>query len=535
MNFARIGVRAAGTLHDEAVMRVSRFPMRYFDMNPIGRIFARFSSDYGTAMRTAGGPFADFVGHIFDFFWMFVLIGIASPYFLPLVILALGANAFIYFRSREFLRNERRALSAERGPSIAHFAETVQGHRVIKVFLRQQNFADRFGVLLQRLNLQKIRSTIAAGSYTLKMQAVTGFLLLGIAVLGLSLAERGVISLGSVAVAVTLVTMASQSANRFFELIVMIEEACTGLERLDEYIHAPLESGAALPSKRLFPTDQAVGDRDLRPLENFGEIELRDLRFRYDKGLPLILKGVSLKFGAGERVGIIGRTGSGKSSVLQAIYGLYPVETGNIFFNGMQVSTGGPGFMPGKLSDELVADAEISMDRFRRHLSLISQEPAIFQGSLRYNLHPGQLDDDLLLSTLESVGLGPWVKKLGRCPLDHYLAEKGGNLSAGQRQLICLARCILAVTPVLLMDEATSAVDPQAEAWIMRALDSSLKGRTQIIIAHRLSTIEKFDRLYWLDSGRVLMEGRPDEVIREYRRHADDRSGRQTVLSVSTV
>ncbi len=190
----------------------------------------------------------------------------------------------------------------------------------------------------------------------------------------------------------------------------------------------------------------------------------------------------------------MGRTGSGKSSLIQALFYLYPLKEGKISIK--QLSP---------------LDGKTDLQLYRKSIALIAQDPTLFKGTLWENLDVlGNRSENELFLALERVGLQSWANRAG---LERAIEEKGRNLSQGERQLICMARCLLQETPVIVMDEATSSVDPQSEEILVRATEEFFKGKTQIIIAHRLSTLIHCDRILWLKQGEIAMLGKPQEVL----------------------
>lgn len=532
---AHFGIRTVGKLHDETVLRMSRVPMQFFDSTPLGRIFARFSSDYSTVLRTAGGPAADLMGQSIDLLLIAGMILWVSPYYLPIIVAAIGLNYLFFSLNRAPLRFERRELAAARGPSFAHFAETVQGSATIKAYSRVDNFRRRFLLLFDQMNLHKARNSLLHNAYVFQMNVVSALLYFGTASLGLYLIAIGYSGIGAVGVTITFVTMITQTVQRFFDVVVMFEEAMTGLERFDGYLHEPLEQGALRPQQAMFGNEPkqtlyeqghvsktsasrfqstSADQSRQRPLlqvhllRQHSALSLRTkgLSLRYKKGDPWILKDLDIDIKAGEKVGIIGRTGAGKSSLIQAFFHLYPFE-GQFFIGEQQVQA-----HPDR-------SAALSIHDARSLMGFIPQEPSIYNASLRANLtRLRSMKDQQLMEALYQVGLGDWImqKTEGNNPnsvLDRRLQEGGKNLSQGQKQLLCMARCIVHKTPIILMDEATSAVDPSTETQVMQALHHAFADRTVIMIAHRLTTIERCDRIIWLDQGSIRQQGLPSEVL----------------------
>jgi ABC-type multidrug transport system fused ATPase/permease subunit len=311
------------------------------------------------------------------------------------------------------------------------------------------------------------------------------------------------------------VVFSGTSLQMFFEWFAQFEEAMTGVERLNDYLRRPLEPGAKLPVSRDFPTDHPVykmnEEEELRRTRlvdaRSASVTIENLWFRYSPDLPYVLKGLEFQIRPGEKIGIVGRTGSGKTSFVQALFHLYPFERGRILIDGRGPAVG--------RADQLEGSVDVNL--FRRNIALISQEPTLFRGTLRENLDLTLLhEDNKLLDAIERVGLTEW---LGEQPkgFETIIEERGRNLSAGERQLLCMARCLLQDAPVVVMDEATSSVDPQSEEILVRATREFFSDRTQIIIAHRLSTLVHCDRILWLHQGEIRMFDRPEKILPEFQ------------------
>lgn len=510
--FSRLSAQAVSTIYDETTLRTSRQPMQFFDQNPVGRIVTRFSSDYSNVFRLFGGPLAEFFAIVFDLIAMLILVCLASPYYIPILLLITSVNYGIYRWNRDRLRIERRELSASRSPSIAHFSETTQGASIIRVFARQSVFLERFLALNDRYLNQRLKTQKAVIGFSLQMSTSTACLLLVTGIAGLEMVRLGLVSVGSVGVAFTFIVLSGTSIQMFFDWLSQFEEAMTGVERLDNYLRRSLEPGLKLPASRLFVTDHptyAAGEEEVLTQSKFvtsksASIRVENLWLRYGDEMPFVLKGLNFSIAAGEKVGIVGRTGSGKTSLVQALFQLYPLSEGRVFIDEQAAELDQPNLDGAHLVD---------LSLFRRAIALISQEPTLFRGSVRQNLDlSGRVSPERLLDSLKRVGLDDWIQAQPQ-GLDAVVEERGRNLSAGERQLLCMARCLLQDAPIVIMDEATSSVDPQSEEILVRATREFFKDRTQIIIAHRLSTLEHCDRVLWLDQGVVRAFDKPGIVI----------------------
>lgn len=504
--FSRLSAQAISSIYDEVTLRTSRYPMAFFDRNPAGKIITRFSSDYGNMFRMFGGPLAEFFSIIFDLIIIVLLLGFASPFYLIIVAFIAIFNYVLFKANQMRLREARRELSASRSPSISHFAETTQGANNIRVYNKQRNFIDRFSELDQIFLNKKQDTTNRILNFSLQMNGLSSLMFLATGLLSWYLTTHSMITVGSIGVAFGLITLASSTVTMFFEWFSQLEEAMVGAERLNQFLRHSTEPGNPLPSTSKFPTHHwrykspLNLDFDLLKQKN-ASLEVRDLWLSYSEYSPWILKNINFKIEPGERIGLVGPTGSGKTSLIQAIFYLYELNKGQILIDGMKP----------KLSQN---EEGLDLNLYRRSISLISQEPTLFQGTLRDNLDPLGLHTDIELQRalkqvdLVYIQLGDWIE------------EKGKNLSMGEKQLVCMARCLLQSSPIVIMDEATSNVDPQSEQIMVRATEEIFQGRTQIIIAHRLSTLQKCDRILWLEHGEVRKFAPTEEVLREFKLEA---------------
>lgn len=522
VTFSRLSAQAVSTLYDETTYRASRFPMRFFDTNPVGRVVTRFSSDYGNVFRLFGGPLAEFLSILFDLTCMIFLVSLASPFYLPVILVYILLNAWVYRRNREHLRNQRRDLSASRSPSISHFAETAQGAATIRSFNREPSFQKRFERLDAFYLDQKLRTVRSVLYFSWQMNALTAFLLFATGCMSWVLLQKGLLSIGAIGVAFALITLSGNTVLMFFEWLAQVEEALIGVERLNQYLQAPIEPAAALPRSAQFPTHHAkeTGHEPHPEIylaqEKALSVEFRDVHFRYHASLPWVLNGLNFHIHPGEKIGVIGRTGGGKSSLIQALLQLYPVEQGQILIGGHPIATHfkSPG---------------LGLNAARKLFAFIPQDPTLFRGSLRENLDFESLhSDDDIFTVLKQVGLAEWATREG---LRLVVEERGRNLSLGEKQLLCLARAVLQRAPILIMDEATSSIDPHSEEMLTQATSELFRGRTQILIAHRLSTLETCDRIFWMREGRLFSEGTPAEILPRFEK--SDYLGPASVLSPS--
>ena len=467
-----------------------------------------------------GGPLGEFLSIAFDMLLFFILIMLASPFYLPIIVVSVILNFYLYKLNQPKIRAARREASRLRGPSTAHFAETVQGANVIKTYGKESVFYESFGKKIDDTLHAQYKADTSNNFFALQMSFLNIILLLFTASLGLWLIQKGFVSVGSLGVAFIFIAMISTTIQIFFEWIASVEDALSATERMSEYLFSELEPGAQLPLSSTFETSQPrekkidpprIKNNDTFNTPSSYALEVKNLSLNYQTDGPLILNNINFYVRPGEKIGIIGKTGSGKSSLIQALFHLYPFVCGEILVNGTQAAL--------DLSDLNKKQNYVSLEDFRSSIFLLTQEPALYTGTLRENLtsHP-QISDDELMHTARLIG---FEKMILSHPdkLDMSIHEKGANISSGEKQLICMARCLLQNAPLILMDEATSAIDPQSEDNITRVIKNHLKNKTLISVAHRLSSIQECDRILWLDEGKIVMDDSPQRVLPLFKKH----------------
>ena len=505
VRFSRISSRAVSSLYDETTLRVSRAPMSFFDRNPVGRIMTRFSSDYGNIFRLFGGPLAEFFSILFDLIALVLLLTVVHKSMF-LLMLAYGAvNILIYRINRTKLREARRTLSSQRGPSIAHFAETAQGAISIRLFEKEALFQARFAYL-DKIYLESKRKTVALVlSYVFQMNFLSTFWFLVGGFYSWWGLKQGFMTVGDVGVSLGLIVFSFNSVQMFFEWLTQLEEGFVGVERMDDYLRRPLEKHMTLPSSTKYRTDHPLDtkineEKRLVAKPTAFEIKFDNVSFKYNEDQDWIFKNFSLMIPEGQKLGIIGRTGSGKSSLLQILSHLYPLTEGSVSIGQNDPDKGG------------------DLQTLRKSVAYLPQDPVIFKASLRDNLNLENIcSDDEMIEALLKVGMGPWFESINR-NLDYELQEKGKNISLGEKQLLGLARCLLQKAPIFVLDEATSALDPVTEKIVLTVLRQEYKGKTLLFVAHRLQTLGICDEILWLEKGKVKLKGRAQDVLSHFEK-----------------
>lgn len=489
--FSRLSAKAISTIYDETTFRTSRFPLSFFDQTAVGKISTRFSSDYGNAFRLFGGPLAEFISIVFDLISIFIIIcWINILYIIPLLIAAV-LYYFILKMNENTLRTNRSLSSTQRGPSIAHFSETVQGALCIRQDSRQNSFLNRFNELDNLFTTAKKNVFKSVFTFSLQLSVMSLLVFLLNAAISVYLFEKKVLGAGEITVVISYTLLATTALQMFFEWYSQFDEALIGVSRLDEYIRTDIEAGAYLPAESSFDTGhpKLAPDAPLSvPSTRKLTLEIENLSLKYETQDHETLKNITLTIPPGSKVGIIGRTGSGKTSLIAAILKLYPYSKGSVSFKE---------YTP------------FSVDDYRKQFAVISQDTFFIRGSLKDNIDFNHMYSDAdLADALHRVGID--------LPLSTYVEENGNNLSQGEKQLISLCRGLLKNSPIIIFDEATANIDPQSEATINDILMKTLQEHTQIIIAHRLDTVKKCDFILWLSDGQIKKFGPPKEILEAF-------------------
>lgn len=494
--FSRLSALAVSRIYDETTYHVSRLPITFFESQPVGKITTRFSSDYGNVFRLFGGPLAEFLSILFDLISIVIIMVFIHPLFLFTILAASGCYLFLLKRNQLRLRQTRRDLSTNRAPSISHFSETVQGATIIRQNSKEKMFLEKFLEYDQKYLTSKWNVFWQVTRFSLELNFLSTILFTANALICLSLIKGKIIGIGQTGVILSFTLLATYTLQMFFEWFSQFEEAMTGVEKMDEYIRLPLEQGIALPWYSDFSTSHPKKSKPVphqhQTLQNTVEeilpenhLQVENLYFKYPASAEMILHAISFRLKKGDKLGIIGRTGSGKTTLISALLHLYPIESGVVLINGKNES-----------------DAE----KHRALFSVISQDQLFLTGSIRDNLD--------LFRTSSNAEIEKILKQVGLSfSLQDPVTEKGQNLSQGEKQLLSLARGLLQKAEIFIFDEATSNVDPHSENLMNQALSNVLADKTQIRIAHRLQTVEDCDQILWLDRGHVKKVGDTEEVL----------------------
>ncbi|KAI0887499.1 P-loop containing nucleoside triphosphate hydrolase protein [Annulohypoxylon maeteangense] len=480
-------IEASRKLHERMATAIFRSPMSFFDTTPAGRILNRFSSDIYKLDEVLARTFNMLFVNLARSGFTLVVISVSTPAFIALII---PLSAIYYWVQRYYLRTSRelkRLDSVSRSPIYAHFQESLGGISTIRAY-RQQDRFELENEWRVDSNLRAYFPSISSNRWlAIRLEFLGAIIILGAAGFAIiSVTNHSKLSAGMVGLAMSYALQITTSLNWIVRQTVEVETNIVSVERVLEYARLPSEAPEIIHKRRPQVAWPA-----------HGAVEFHNFSTRYRPGLDLVLKNINLDIKSHEKIGVVGRTGAGKSSLTLSLFRLIEPVTGNISIDDLNTST-------------------IGLLDLRRRLAIIPQDAALFEGTVRDNLDPGHVHDDTeLWSVLDHARLKEHVAGM-EGGLEAKINEGGSNLSAGQRQLISLARAMLTPSNILVLDEATAAVDVETDAMLQNTLRSSLfSHRTIITVAHRINTILDSDRIVVLDKGEVVEFDTPQALIQK--------------------
>ena len=472
---------ASYRLHNRMLWSVLRAPSSFFFKNSIGSIMNRFAKDISTMDHLLP---RFYLHSLFIFFYiLFTFVAALMVHWLTVVPCFLLIVFLIIYRFQlvRTIRQLKRIESAAKSDVISHFSSTLHGlttihslnlesHQILKLYSYQNNHLKCWRIFYAYLRFFVFQVDVLVSVYGFIVAVIIIILRNDLSPLVSAFILSQVFSLLDL----------TQYSIRFS---AEVEMNMVSVERVLDYIDLPQE--APLHSNR---TSQFHVSR--------GDVEFRDVELRYSPELPLVLKGVSFQVRGGEKVGIVGRTGSGKTSLQNALLRLIELSSGSICIDGVDVR-------------------ELGLHELRNQISIIPQDPVLFSGALRFALDPfSSFRDDQVWQVLEEVELGEKVKKLER-QLEFSISEGGSNFSVGERQLLCLARAILKQSRILMLDEATSYVDTITDSKIQHLLQSKFENCTVFTIAHRIHTVMQYDWILVMENGEIVESGSPSNLLED--------------------
>ncbi|KAF0688401.1 Aste57867_19978 [Aphanomyces stellatus] len=470
------GLRASQTLFDQLATSLLHAPMTFFDATPLGRILSRFGGD----INKIDGRLPFSVGYFWTSLFLLLASTLTIVIVVPLSMFALLPLACLYYLVGaayvQPARELERLTKAAQAPVLTHIAESLDGASVVRSLHASSRFLDMHHVNIDHENALVNATELAGQWFQLRVQLASACLVFGVA--ASLVAFRDALSPGMLGLLFTYALQMTSLLEGMVQVWSTLETALVAPERIAEFTSlAPSEGGDLNP---------CCTSLDKHPCSLFPRCAIRFDRvsFRYAPATPFVLQDVSFHVQAGEKFGVVGRTGAGKSSLTLVLFRLYELDAGVITIDGVDIST-------------------LPRSALRRHLAIIPQQPVLFRGTLRQVLDPfDEYDDVAIWSVLRQVDLAAMT-----ATLEALVEDKGANFSVGERQLLSLARALLRQAKIVVLDEATAAVDQNTDRRIQQVLRHAFKAATVVTIAHRIETLVDYDRILVLSQGKVAQCG----------------------------
>ncbi|KAI5862830.1 ATP-binding cassette transporter protein YOR1-like protein [Durotheca rogersii] len=485
ISLAIFGTNASKALLSQAVTKTLRAPMSFFDTTPLGRITNRFSRDVDVMDNSLSDAMRMYFLTLAMIISVFALIIAFFPYFaialVPLAILFVFAASYYRASAREVKRFE----SVLRSVVFAKFGEGLSGVASIRAYGLKDRFIADLRAAIDEMDAAYYLTFSNQRWLSTRLDLIGNSLVFTTGILVVT--SRFDVPPSIAGLVLSYILSIVQMLQFTVRQLAEVENGMNAVERI-QYYGTKLEEEGPEHTTEVRPS-----------WPEKGEIVFDSVEMRYRENLPLVLKGLSIHVQGGERIGIVGRTGAGKSSIMSTLFRLVELSGGRIYIDGLDIST-------------------VGLHDLRSRLAIIPQDPTLFRGTVRSNLDPfGEHSDLELWSALRQSGLVAAdgqadEKDPARVHLDSVVEEEGLNFSLGQRQLMALARALVRGSQIIVCDEATSSVDMETDDKIQRTMAAGFRGRTLLCIAHRLRTIIGYDRICVMDAGRIAEVGTPLEL-----------------------
>uniref|UniRef100_A0A2K5PR76 ATP binding cassette subfamily C member 11 n=1 Tax=Cebus imitator TaxID=2715852 RepID=A0A2K5PR76_CEBIM len=477
--FTKVMRKASSALHNKLFNKVFRCPMSFFDTTPTGRLLNCFAGDLDELDQLLPIVAEEFMLLFLVVISLLLIVSVLSLYILLMGAIIIVICLIYYIMFKKAIRVFKRLENHSRSPLFSHILTSLQGLSSIHVYGKTEDFISQFKRLTDTQNNYLLLFLSSTRWLALRLEIITNLVTLAVALfvaLGISSSPYPF-----KAMAISLVLQMASNFQSTSRIGLETEAHFMAAERMLQYMkmcisEAPLHvEGTSCPPE--WP--------------QHGEITFQDYYMKYRDNTPIVLNGINLTIRSHEVVGIVGRTGSGKSSLGVALFRLVEPMAGRILIDGMDICS-------------------IGLEDLRSKLSVIPQDPVLFSGTIRFNLDPFDCHtDQQIWDALERTFLINTISKLPK-KLHTDVVENGGNFSVGQRQLLCIARALLRNSKIILIDEATASIDTETDTLIQRTIREAFQGCTVLVIAHRLTTVLNCDHILVMGDGKVVEFDRPE-------------------------
>lgn len=477
---AKLSQYTVKTMRRDLFDNLVHLPIKYFDTHRHGDLMSRMTNDVENISTTISQSIGSLISGVLTVLGSFAIMMVYSPLLTLISLSTIFLTIIVSSVMTKFMRKYFMQLQILLGRINGHVEEMVTGYRTVVAYSKEQDAIDEFSSMNDELRRCGIRAQICGGVMGPLMNCISNFGFVLIAAFGGWFTMRGMITVGTIQAFILYSKQFSRPINEIANQYANIQTAIAGAERIFEVMEAEHE------------TDNGASDFTAENVK--GDICFKDVVFGYEEG-KTVLKGLDLDVKRGQKIAIVGATGSGKTTVVNLLTRFYDIDSGSITVDGVPIT-------------------EIRMAELRRSIAIVLQDTVLFSGTIEDNIRYGKenASPEEVKAAAAHANADEFIERLPE-GYAAQLSEGGSNLSQGQRQLLAIARAVLADPPILILDEATSSVDTRTEMHIQSAMVALMKNRTSLIIAHRLSTIRDADKIVVIDGGRVAEMGSHDELI----------------------
>ena len=475
-----ISQKLAYNLRDELSKKINRLPMSYFDKTTNGEVLSRFTNDIDTLAQSLNQSLTQIITAVTTLVGVFIMMltisGIMTVAALVIIPIGMFAISMIIKRSQKFFAQQQEFLGNVNG----QVEELYGGHLVVQAFNGQGDAIEKFDKTNEKLYQSAWKSQFLSGLMQPLMSFVGNLGYVLISILGGFLVIKNYIEVGDIQSFIQYVRQFNQPLNQIAQISNQLQATAASAERIFAF---------------LAEEEEPVTENDsVKVTRHDGEVIFDHVRFGYDEN-KVIIKDFNAKVKPGQKIAIVGPTGAGKTTIIKLLMRFYDVNSGAIYVDGKNIK-------------------DYNRQELRSHFGMVLQDTWLFSGSIKDNIKYGKLDatDEQVKEAAKAAHVDHFIKTLPS-GYDMVLNEEASNVSQGQKQLLTIARAILADPEILILDEATSSVDTRTEVLIQKAMDNLMENRTSFIIAHRLSTIRNADLILVLNEGDIIEQGTHEELL----------------------
>lgn len=468
--------------------KLSRLPLKFFDAHPHGEILSRVTNDIDTISSTLQQSITQIITAIVTLTGIIIMMLTISPLLTLVTFLILPLSVLvtknIASRSQRYFVSQQKALGQLNG----HVEEMYTGHKIVKAFGRESEAVDRFNEINEKLYDAGWKARFVSGTIMPLMTFINNIGYVFVSVAGGILVMQGKITIGDVQAFIQYSKQFTHPITQTANIINILQSTVASAERVFE----------------LLDEVEEIPDRDAARLLHIpqGEVQFQNVRFGYEEGVTL-MENMNMEAKEGQKIAIVGPTGAGKTTLVNLLMRFYEIGSGKITVDGVDIR-------------------DLKRGDLRRIFGMVLQDTWLFNGTIRDNIAYGRLGatPEEVVRAAKAAQADRFIRTLPH-GYDTIINEEASNISQGQKQLITIARAILADPAILILDEATSSVDTRTELLVKKAMAELMKGRTSFIIAHRLSTIRDADLILVMNEGRIIEKGSHHELLAQGEFYAD--------------